>query len=147
MLQPSCKICGMNHRLGGCPLYQEPPALRPPSRRDAPVATAPQILHIATGEPRLTVGMPNEKPEDHHREAIEETERQKPAVVAQQKDGGALAQPEAGRPYSPDDMKQESLAPRQFFERPRFDKRKYMRELMRVRRARAEVAKNTPGLQ
>lgn len=55
MLLPFCKICGMHHRLGGCPLYQEPPAKEPPPGGTGtvpPQAGEPSREGGVAGQPR-----------------------------------------------------------------------------------------------
>ena len=122
----------MYHRLGGCPLYQEPPSLRASSRKESPAAARPQA-QVATGHQSKA----SDEKAKENLQGPDPQEARTPAA-AQHQDRGPVAVLEAGRPYSPDDMKQESLPAKQFFERPRFDKRKYQRELMRHRRAAAK---------
>jgi hypothetical protein len=69
---PFCKICGMNHRLGFCPLYQEPPK---PEKRES--------RHEAANH------QPPEVPQ-----------KESPVAVAQDQ-GRQGAQPEADRPVVP----------------------------------------------
>jgi hypothetical protein len=95
---PFCKICGERHRLGHCPLWDEPP--KPKEKRD-------------------------EKTQHADRAAEEESA----AAVAQ--DQGREVRDIAARPFTPEDMKQETMPD----QKPRFDRNAYQRELMRQRRS------------
>lgn len=95
---PYCKICGERHRLGHCPLYDEPPPIREKPRAEK--------IQRDTREPA-----------------------QESRGAAAQDEGREIFQCEA-RPYTPEDMKQETMPD----PKPRFDRTSYQRELMRKRR-------------
>lgn len=108
---PFCKICGERHGLGFCPEWDGFP----------PKETS----HEAT---------------DH--QAPQGAQKETPAVAApiQRREIFPATKkylPLEGRRLTPEDMKQESLPPKQHFKpvRPRFDKRSYQRALMKQRRA------------
>jgi hypothetical protein len=115
MQLPFCKICGMNHRLGFCPLYQEPPAFKPSTPRlEKPAGDAPK-------KPVVSGTNSESKNEAANHQAPQVPEKESAAVAAQDQ-GRQMAQHEAGRPLVPP-------------LKPKFDKRAYQRDLMRKRRA------------
>jgi hypothetical protein len=76
---PFCKICGENHRLGHCPLWDEPPPQRKPDAKPVP------------------------REDEKIAESVEE---KSPASLAQEAWHQAFLE---ARPLSPEDMKQEEM--------------------------------------
>jgi hypothetical protein len=99
---PFCKICGERHSLGFCPDFGP---IEPP-------------------KPRI-------RPDEKNPEAADRSPEKARQVVAAQDQGGAHDDI-AARPFTPEDMKQESMP----VIRARFDRNAYQRELMRKRRAK-----------
>jgi hypothetical protein len=132
---PFCKICGEHHRLGHCPEWDGPPL--PP--------TLPPVRRDRASDHRETdpVPAPQDTPDETtNHQPPQSLEEKSPAAVAQiqRREIFPAAQkylPLEGRRLTPEDMKQESLPPKQYFKRvgPRFDKRAYQRDQMRRRRA------------
>lgn len=134
---PFCKICGDRHRLGFCPEF-------------GPIPPSPPPVHRRDRAPDLSTGpVPvRSNHETNHHQPPQGAEEEGPATAAQDQRGALVAAAEAFR-FTPEDMKQESLSPKQYFapkryfERPRFDKRAYQRDLMRKRRAKTRPPRDT----
>jgi hypothetical protein len=107
---PLCKICGERHRLGGC--FADPATER--RRWLRAMAPVKEIINA----PETAAQVPQADQRDQAQ---------------------APRQEEKGRPFTPDDMKQESMP----VVRPRFDRNAYQRELMRARRAKAKSAQTS----
>jgi hypothetical protein len=105
MQLPFCKICGEYHRLGHCPLWDQPPEIiyaKPVARKDQKTAPAVEEKSAAAvADPQGRVS------EDAWHQAWQQA-----------------------RPLTPEDMKQEEMPNY----KPRFDRNFYQRELMRQRR-------------
>jgi hypothetical protein len=131
MLMDFCTHCGEYHPSGYCPEFGFPPPSPPVKREWAPEHTPP-----------VPVPAKETSHETADHQAAQSPQKARPAAVAQNQRCEIFPTtkflPLEGRPFTPDDMKQEFLPARQYFKavRPRFDKRAYMRELMRKRRAR-----------
>ena len=90
---PFCKICGDHHRLGHCPLWEEPPVIKYAKKDQPPAQPVEEAGQAAAAQ-------------DPWREIYQNA-----------------------RPFTPEDMKQETMP----VIRPRFDRNAYQRNLMKRR--------------
>lgn len=108
------------------------------------------IPRKSSGSARGAGAAPLHQPDHHGDQESETTDHQAPQGTQKESPAAAASiqrreifpatqkyLPLEGRRLTPEDMKQESLPPKQHFKpvRPRFDKNGYMRELMKKRRA------------
>ena len=134
-----CRLCGDRHAPDFCPDFGPIPPPKPPLYGGIERAPSPMAAEPATELSNENIRQDPDRKTKEKRPVVEPSAQRREIFPTT---GKFL--PQEGRPFLPQDMKQEWLPPKQKFKavRPRFNKVAYQRILMQKRRAARKEALN-----